>query len=68
MSKLHIVVVITTPVKIFEKKLKVGSMKWYLFTPEMLYQARCQNILISDTYSKRLKVFVFDEAHTVKTW
>ena len=40
-----------------------------LFTPEMLLNNRVwQKMLTTDVYSKRMRAFVIDEAHTVKNW
>ena len=46
-----------------------GEYQIVFLTPEMLLMnKRCRSMLISKTYSERLKLFVVDEAHTIKTW
>ena len=46
-----------------------GDYQLVLFTPEMLLQSRqWRNIFLGKIYSRRLRTFVVDEAHTVKQW
>ena len=46
-----------------------GEYQIVFLTPEMLLMnKRCRNMLISKVYSTKLKSFVVDEAHTIRTW
>lgn len=46
-----------------------GEYQLVLFTPEMLLEnKRWRKMLLGVQYSRRLRVFVVDEAHTVKKW
>lgn len=47
----------------------MGSYQLVFFTPELLLDSnKWRKVLLGDVYSKRLRVFVVDEAHTVKKW
>ena len=47
----------------------MGRYQLVLFTPEMLLsQRRWRKMLLGEVYSNQLRVFVVDEAHTVKKW
>ena len=47
----------------------MGNYQLVLFTPEMLLsQKRWRRMLQGEVYYKQLRVFVVDEAHTVKKW
>ena len=44
-----------------------GAYQVVFFTPEMLMgKKRWRQMLLNDVYSSRLRVFVVDEAHTIK--
>ena len=44
-----------------------GAYQAVFFTPEMLMgKKRWRQMLLNDVYSSRLRVFVVDEAHTIK--
>ena len=46
-----------------------GAYQAVFFTPEMLMgKQRWRQMLLNDVYSSRLRVFVVDEAHTIKKW
>ena len=46
-----------------------GQYQLVIFTPEMLLNnGMWRRMLTNDIYSKRLRAFVVDEAHTVKKW
>ena len=52
-----------------KKRILLGEYQIVLFTPEMLLEKKCwRRMLCSETYSKRMRAFVVDEAHTVKKW
>lgn len=49
--------------------VKRGNYQVVLFTPELLLDnKKWRSMLLGDVYSKRLRAFVVDEAHTVKKW
>ena len=46
-----------------------GDYRLVFFTPEMLIgKTKWRKVLLGDAYSSRLRSFVVDEAHTIKTW
>lgn len=46
-----------------------GSYQVIYFTPELLLESKkWRKVLLSDTFSRKLRVFVVDEAHTVVKW
>ena len=46
-----------------------GEYQLFLFTPEViLNQSRWRQLFRNEEYTRRLKAFVVDEAHTVKMW
>ena len=46
-----------------------GAYQAVFFTPEMLMgKKRWRQMLLNDVYSSHLRVFVVDEAHTIKKW
>ena len=46
-----------------------GDYQLVFFTPEMLLdKRRWRKVLLGEVYSHLLRVFVVDEAHTVKKW
>ena len=52
-----------------KKRVLLGEYQIMLFTPEMLLEKRYwRRMLCNETYCKRLRAFVVDEAHTVKKW
>lgn len=51
------------------KSMENGEYQIVFLTPEMLLiNKQCRSMLISKTYNKRLRLFVVDEAHTIRTW
>ena len=51
------------------KNMENGEYQIVFLTPEMLLiNKRCRSMLISEIYYKRFRLFVVDEAHTIKTW
>ena len=46
-----------------------GDYQVVYFTPEMILGSkRWREMLVGEVYSKHLRTFVVDEAHTVKKW
>ncbi len=46
-----------------------GKFQLLYFTPEaILLSKRWRRLLTSDSYQKRIKGLVIDEAHTIKKW
>lgn len=46
-----------------------GEYQVVYFTPEKIIAGkRWREMLVGEVYSRRLKTFVIDEAHTVKKW
>lgn len=49
--------------------VKIGEYQLVYFTPEVLIENRkWRELFQTEEYSKRLKVLVIDEAHTIKKW